>query len=47
MACFGSEQRNTQNCFYLLETALLGLAPRQAWLAVAFIEANWDKPLTV
>ena len=38
---------NTHNYSYLLQAPPLGLTPRQVWLAESFIEANWDKPLTI
>jgi AraC-like DNA-binding protein len=38
---------NAHNYSYLLQAPAPGLAPRQVWLAEAFIEANWDQPLTV
>jgi len=38
---------SAHNYSYLLEASSPGLTPRQVWLAEAFIEANWDKPLTI
>ena len=38
---------NAHNYSYLLQAPPPGLAPRQVWLAESFIEANWDKPLTI
>lgn len=38
---------NAHNYSYLLDAPPPGLTPRQVWLAEAFIEANWDRPLTV
>ena len=38
---------NAHNYSYLLQASPPGLTPRQIWLAEAFIEAHWDKPLTI
>ncbi len=38
---------NAHNYSYLLEAPPPGLTPRQVWLAESFIEANWDRPLTI
>jgi len=38
---------NAHNYSYLLQAPPPALTPRQVWLAEAWIEANWDKPLTV
>jgi AraC-like DNA-binding protein len=38
---------NEHNYSYLLRAPAPGLAPRQIWLTEAYIEANWDKPLTI
>jgi AraC-like DNA-binding protein len=38
---------NKHNYSYLLEALPPNLTPRQVWLAESYIEANWDKPLTI
>lgn len=38
---------NRHNYSYLLESPPPSLTPRQVWQAEAFIEAHWDKPLTI
>jgi AraC-like DNA-binding protein len=38
---------NAHNYSYLFDAPAPNLTPRQVWLAESFIEANWDKPLTI
>lgn len=38
---------NAHNYSYLLDALPPSLSPRQVWLAESYIEANWDKPLTI
>jgi AraC-like DNA-binding protein len=38
---------NAHNYSYLFDAPRSNLTPRQVWLAESFIEANWDKPLTM